>query len=187
MSQDDHTITNAKDKATALNDQFQSVFTVEGLTNMPEIGPDGIHLLVLKHCSNELEPILKVIFVQSLNTCKIPSDWLLANVTPVYKKGSKDLPVNNHPISLTVCSKVMEHVIYHSIMNHLNHNDVLSSSQHGFLAGYSCSTQLVLLTEDLHFHMDPNTQIDMILLDFLRHLTWYTTSSIVKETEILSY
>jgi len=90
---DKHTITNAKDKA--LNNQFQSVFTVEDLNNTPEIGtvnfhtmqsiqisesgiqtllhnldankapgPDGIHPLVLKHCSYELAPILKVIFVQ---------------------------------------------------------------------------------------------------------------------------
>ena len=75
-------------------------------------GPDGIHPLVLKHCSHELAPILKVIFTQSLNTGSIPSDWLMANITPVYKKGNKDLPVNYRPISLTsVCSKVMEHVI----------------------------------------------------------------------------
>ena len=58
--------------------------------------PDGIHHLVLKHCSYELAPILKVIFMQSLNISNIPSDWLLANVIPVYKKGSKDLSINYH-------------------------------------------------------------------------------------------
>ena len=60
----------------------------------------------------------------------------------------------------------MEHVTYHSIMSHLNRNDVLSGSQHGFRAGYSCSTQLISLIEDLNFHMDHNVQVDMILLDF---------------------
>ena len=57
----------------------------------------------------------------------------------------------------------MEHVIYHSIMSHLNRNDVLSVSQHGFRAGYSCSTQLIPLIEDFTFHMDHNVKI---LLDF---------------------
>jgi len=52
----------------------------------------------------------------------------------------------------------MEHTTYHSIMNHLNKNNVLSGSQHGFRAGYSCSTQLVSLIEDLNF------LVDMILL-----------------------
>ena len=52
-----------------------------------------------------------------LNTGSIPSDWLLANVTPAYKKGNKDLCINYRPIFLTsVCSKVMEHLIYHSII-----------------------------------------------------------------------
>ena len=129
-------------------------------------GPDGVHPLVLKHCSSELAPNLKVAFVQSLNTGNIPLDWLLANVTPMYKKGSKDLPVNYCPISLTsVCTKVMEH-IYLSIISHLNRNDVLSGNQHGFRSGYSCSTQPISLIEDLNFHMDYNVQIDIILLDF---------------------
>ena len=45
---------------------------------------------------------------------------------------------------------------------------MLSGSQHGFRACYSCSTQLILLIEDLNFHMDHNVQVDMILLDFSR-------------------
>ena len=132
-------------------------------------GPDDIHPLVLKHCSYELAPILKVIFTQSLNTGSIPSDWLLVNITPVYKKGNKDLSVNHCPISLTsVCSKVMEHVIYHSIMSHLNRNDVLSGSQLGFRASYSCSTQLISLIEDLNFHMDHSVQVDNDIAGFFK-------------------
>jgi len=105
----------------------------------------AIHPLVLKHCSFEKALILKVIFEQSLNTGNIPSDWLLTNVTPVYKKGNKDLPANYRRISLTsICSKVMEHIIYHSIMSHLNES---------FRARYS---QLVSLIEDLDHLMDHN-------------------------------
>ena len=51
-------------------------------------------------------------------------------------------------------------------MSHLNRNDVLSGSQHGFRTSYSYSTQLISLIEDLNFHMDHNIQVDMILLDF---------------------
>ena len=59
LTMDEHTIGNVKDKTTALNDQFQSVFTVEDLiqTLLQNLdnkapGPDGMHPLVLKHCSN---------------------------------------------------------------------------------------------------------------------------------------
>ena len=64
----------------------------------------------LKHYASELAPVLKVIFMQSLNTGNIPADWLVANVT---QKGAKDLAANYRPISLTtICSTVMEHVIH---------------------------------------------------------------------------
>ena len=82
----------------------------------------------------------------------------------MYKKGNKDLAVNYHPIpiSLTsVCFKVIEHVIYHSIMIEIMY----------FLAinmAYSCSTQIISLIGDLNFHMDHNVEVDMILLDFLK-------------------
>jgi len=66
-------------------------------------------------------------------------------------------------------------------MNHLNHNDVLSSSLHGFRAGYSCSTQLVLLIEDLNFHIDHNTQIDMILLDFSKAFSMVPDRRLLKK------
>ena len=43
LTVDDRTVINAKGKVTALNDQFQSVFTVEDLTDMPEIGTGNFH------------------------------------------------------------------------------------------------------------------------------------------------
>ena len=140
---------------------------LENLEAVKSPGPDGIHPTILKHCASELAPVLQVIFTQSLNTGDIPTDWLVSNVTPVYKKGDRNLPSNYRPISLTsICSKVMEHVIYHSIMNHLQDNQVLSNSQHGFRAGYSCTTQLISLIEDISFNMDAHKQVDLILLDF---------------------
>ena len=53
-------------------------------------------------------------------------------------------------------------------MNHLQNNQVLSDNQHGFraAAGFSCTTQLVSLIEDISFNMDAHCQVDMIHLDF---------------------
>ena len=71
------------------------------------------------------------------------------------------MPSNYRPISLTsVCSKVMEHVVFHSIMEHLQNHSVLSDFQHGFRPGYSCQTQLIDFIENIQHAMDQQKQVD---------------------------
>ena len=52
------------------------------------MGPDKISPYTLKYCAAEISPILQLIFTQSLNTGQLPSDWLKANICPVFKKGN---------------------------------------------------------------------------------------------------
>ena len=132
-------------------------------------GPDNISPFILKHRSNEISPILQVIFMQSLDTGVLPSDWLKANVCPVFKKGNQTHASNYRPISLTsICCKTMEHIIYHSIIQHLNSFNVLMiiENQHGFRSQHSCVTQLISLLDNLSYSMDHHQQTDVILLDF---------------------
>ena len=75
-------------------------------------GTDGIKPIVLKELREELAPIIQLLFQKSIFTGKIPTDWTKANVSPVFKKGSKSGPANYRPISLTcILCKVMEHII----------------------------------------------------------------------------
>jgi len=60
----------------------------------------------------------------------------------------------------------MEHVIFHSIMDHVQHHNVLIDNQHGFRSGFSCQTKLISLIEDISHAMDSGFQTDVILLDF---------------------
>ena len=56
------------------------------------MGPDKISPYILKYCAAEISPILQIIFTQSLNTGELPSDWLKANICPVFKKGNRSSP-----------------------------------------------------------------------------------------------
>ena len=130
-------------------------------------GPDHISPYILKHCAEEISPVLQIIYSQSLDSGSLPTDWLAAIVCPIHKKGSRTEPSNYRPISLTsVCSKVMEHIINHTIIEHLNSNNILINNQHDFRSQHSCVTQLIDLVEDLSFAMDHQRQVDVILLDF---------------------
>jgi hypothetical protein len=65
-------------------------------------------------------------------------------VTPIFKKGTKCDPGNYRPVSLTnFPCKIMESIIKDRIMNHLLANNLIKESQHGFMPGGSCTTNLV--------------------------------------------
>ena len=150
------------------------IISIEGVQNLLESfdvakapGPDGIPTRILKLCAAEIAPILTVIFVQSLSSSQIPKDWLTANITPIFKKGDRGDPSNYRPISLTsVCCKILEHIIYRYIMEHLNANRILDTNQFGFRVGHSCEQQLISMIEEIQSAMDCRHQVDVIFLDF---------------------
>ena len=118
-----------KSKSEILNKQFKSVFTPPSLVETPKlpgqpfppikdlhITEHGVYKLVdgintskssgipgklLQSLANELAPVLRFIFEQSLLTGDLPVDWTRANVAPIFKKGSKLQAVNYRPVSLT--------------------------------------------------------------------------------------
>ena len=55
----------------------------------------------------------------------------------------------------------MKHVIYRSIMYHLEHSIILYSNQHGFRNNHSCETQLLLTVADLAKNLDIGSEIEL--------------------------
>ena len=66
-------------------------------------GPDGIHPKLLKeleHNSSFVSAVTKL-FQTCVSSGKIPEQWKTANVTSLYKKGSRKDALNYRPVSLT--------------------------------------------------------------------------------------
>ena len=96
-------------------------------------GSDGIPAQLLKETAYDIAPLLIHIYKASLHQCRLPHDWKTALVSPIYKKGSCKSPANYRPISLTsIPCKILEHLIYSSVYNHLEANSILCDAQHGF-------------------------------------------------------
>jgi Reverse transcriptase (RNA-dependent DNA polymerase)/Endonuclease-reverse transcriptase len=77
---------------------------LKGLRREAAAGPDKIGPGLLYELREELAPTLAVIFNKSLASGVVPKEWKEANVTPIFKKGSKAAPENYRPVSLTsVC------------------------------------------------------------------------------------
>ena len=95
-------------------------------------GPDNIHGIILKTCSNFLARLLSILFKLIYNTGILPIEWKRANVVPVFKKGEKLNVENYRPISLTcISAKVMERIIYDELF--CRTHQLIDSRQNGFL------------------------------------------------------
>ncbi|KAL8618799.1 hypothetical protein ACOMHN_000227 [Nucella lapillus] len=132
-------------------------------------GPDEISSRILKELSTELAPALTTIFRSSLSAGQVPSDWRDALVSPIFKKGEHYNPANYRPVSLTcIVCKLLEHIVVHSLMEHLETNEILCHQQHGFRKNRSCEAQLLELVEELTSNMVDGLQTDMVILDFAK-------------------
>ena len=132
-------------------------------------GPDNIYLKLIKETKSALKKPLKLLFTKSLEEEKIPISWKKANVTAIFKKGEKSKAKNYRPISLTsVPGKLMERLVRDAIVEHMTTNNLFSESQHGFLKGKSCVTQLLEYLEGITEAMDNGNDVDVIYLDFCK-------------------
>ena len=62
--------------------------------------PDHIPGRLLRELSNMIATVFHTIFVQSINEGIISSDWSLAYIKHLFKKGNKNLPENYQPVNL---------------------------------------------------------------------------------------
>jgi len=128
-------------------------------------GSDGIHPAVLKHCADAVSIPLSMIFQTCYSTGCVPTDWRIANITPLFKKGAKSDPSNYRPVSLTsVACKFMESIIRDVLVTALK--DKFSCSQHGFMKHRSCLTNILESLEAWTKAIDEGYGIDVIYLDY---------------------
>jgi hypothetical protein len=133
------------------------------------VGWDGVCPQVLKRCADGLALPITMLFRLSLSSAAVPEAWKRANVTAIYKKGSKLDAGNFRPVSLTsTLCKELEKFIKSAIMNHLESNNLLSPSQHGFVKKKGCVTNLLESMDNITLAMARGLGVLVILLDFAK-------------------
>ena len=115
--------------------------------------------------------MLTHLFQQSLQHGIVLSDWRLAFIIPIHKKGSKADPKKTTAqfhLTSVVCNS-MEHILSSKIMHHLDHHHITLDIQFGFYFNHSCETQLLLTTDNFAKSIDHSLQIiDATILDFAK-------------------
>jgi len=124
------------------------------------MGPDGIPSVVLQKCATVLYQPLCYLFNLTLQFSYLPREWRIHKIVPIFKSGDPTSVRNYRPISLLRnTSKVLEHIIYNKIVNHVS---TFISPGGGFMCNRSTTQQLLLF---LHKAFSSHDQFDAIYLD----------------------
>ena len=181
--------------AEVLNEYFSSVFTTEDISSLPVpftkfegnisehlgqlfVTPEMIAKKIKKMKDNKspgvdgippklLKEIVEEISTPLANFLTCPSEWKKANITPLFKKGSRNKPENYRPVSLTlVVCKLLETLIRDHMVEFLVKDKLINTSQHGFLKARSCLTNLLCFFEEITKWVDDGSPVDVVYLDF---------------------
>ena len=186
-----------KEKANLLQQQFCSVFTKENgnipemekrtnkslndliileamvrkeilaLNINKSSGPDEISPILLIKLIDYVASPLAMLMNTTIKHGILPKDWKKAFVSPIYKKGARNIAENYRPISLTsVVCKLMEKFIKDAVLNHLIENKLLSKKQFGFVCGRSTVTQLLNYVDKCAEIIANGGVVDSIYFDF---------------------
>ena len=103
------------------------------------------------------------IFKKLLEEGILPLEWKSATVSPIHKSGNKNDPANYRPISLTsqLCK---ESLMRDQIVRHLENNQIIGETQHGFRKGRSCLTNILSFLDKVTSSIDSGSSIDVVFL-----------------------
>jgi hypothetical protein len=164
---------------------MQDVFGV--LSNLREKkspGPDDVPNVLLKRCKESLAWPLSILFTKSLQEGFLPQDWRDAIVTPIHKKGNKTKCENYRPVSLTsTVIKVMEKLMCRHIVAHIEHHNLIHSSQYGFRRGLNCDYQLIHYLDAVTKLLDNGSNVDVLYLDMQKAFDKVPHSLLLKKLE----
>lgn len=124
---------------------------------------------IMKSVCDVIVRPLTVIFNRCLTDGVFPESLKVSRIRPVYKKGNKNDVNNYRPIAITpVISKIFEIILSKRLLEFLNQNNLLNSSQFGFRSGCSTADALSTLLGDIVEGLDMRKHTSVVLCDLTK-------------------
>ena len=122
-------------------------------------GHDEVSIRMLKLCDKSIVKPLSIIFKNCKLRKTFPNLWNKAKVVPTHKKGEKDLIKNYRLVSfLPISGKIFERLLFNSLFEYIDENELHNPNQSGFCPFDSCVNQLLSINHDIFSNLDWNHQ-----------------------------
>ena len=109
---------------------------------------DDISIRMINLCGKSVVKPLSMIFNNCIDTGTFPDIWKRSNIIPVHKKDDKQIVGNYRSVSLlTIFRKIFEKLLFNSIMDFLEGNNLLNPNESGFRPNDSCESQLLSIVQ----------------------------------------
>ena len=188
----DDSVHNGYRKLWTSNHHFMSIDNIlEAVNSMKDKfceGHDRIPQRILKDGIEWLKYPLSYLFNQIYSTRKLPEQWLMAKITPIFKKGNRAHMENYRPISnLCSCSKIFEKLILMRIrkLETLNNLDLTGKPQHGFKTKHSTTTASMILQSVIARALDGDEYALMATLDLSSAFDVVNVELLLKRLKIM--
>lgn len=130
-------------------------------------GSDEMNIELIKYAS----PQLKMRFLDVLNICwstlQIPSEWKIAIIRPIFKKGKRDECKNYRGISLLNTSyKIFAKIITRRL--NIISEVLLNNEQHGFRRGRACTDCIFIVKQIIQKRREFNQETHLLFIDYIK-------------------
>ena len=133
------------------------------------VGCDNIDIRMLTFCTPLIIPLLSHIINSCIETSYFPNDWKIAKIISIPKNTEPTNLSELRPISiLPTMSKLFERILFDQIYKFVNQNNILPHIQSGFRKGFSCTTALLKVIDDVRRAQDKGMDTALVALDFTK-------------------